>query len=465
MGKTRLGRRSRLFREFLGGVEPSELLIVAIDVSKFQPKAALFEYFGDIIVEPFFFTPDYRGADQLCEIAQNALLQTGKKKIIFGVENTGHYQENISKLLVEKGQSVLQINAASTHEERKSFLDYSKTDDIDLHAIASAITGGKVTFNEVPRGIKEELRYLTRTRRFLVRERSKLIVVMRTLLDHYWPYIQGVPEIVDSKTHVKKIFEDLTTPLFLEFIQSVPSPKEALAFGGTGLMQLSKQLNFRFGIERIGLILRSAELSTPVDVVMLEHYVYHVKYHAKDILRLNQEINNLEHQIERLFCRTRGVLLLSMHQVNVTTAAEFMAEVGLDVERYHSASAIIKLAGTNPVPHQSGGKSGQMRISKQGNPWLREAISRIGKNLTDGNNPYFAAFTKHLSCRYAKQKRIAAGNKFIRVAYAMLTKGELFAPKVWQGESLTVDPLGKLSAKNVETARQVLNSILIDKAT
>ncbi len=463
MGKTRLGRRSRLFREFLDGVEPSALLIVAIDVSKFQPKAALFEYFGDIIVEPFFFTPDYRGIDHLCEIAQNALLKTGKKKIIFGVENTGHYQEIIFKLLKEKKQSVLQINAASTHEERKSFLDYSKTDDIDLHAIASAIAGGKVTFTEVPSGLKEELRYLTRTRRFLVRERSKLIVVIRTLLDHYWPYLQGVPEIVDGKTQVKKIFEDLTTPLFLEFIQSISSPKETLALGETGLIQLSKQLNFRFGLERIRLILRSAELSTPLNSIMIEHYVYHVKYHVNGILRFNQEINNLEHQIEQLFCRTRGVLLLSMYQVNVTTAAEFMAEVGLDIDRYHSASAIIKLAGTNPVPNQSAGISGQMCISKQGNPWLREAVSRIGKNLTNGNNPYFAAFTKHLSCRYAKQKRIAAGNKFIRVAYAMLTKGELFAPKVWQGECLTVDPLGKLSAKNVETARQVLISILRNK--
>jgi len=57
MGKTRLGRRSKIFREFLGGVEPSELLIFALDISKFQPKAAIFEYFGEVVVEPFFFTP------------------------------------------------------------------------------------------------------------------------------------------------------------------------------------------------------------------------------------------------------------------------------------------------------------------------------------------------------------------------------------------------------------------------
>jgi transposase len=211
MGKTRLGRRSRLFREFLGGVEPSELLIVSLDISKFEPKAAIFEYFGDLIVEPFFFTPDYRGVDQLCDIAKKALIDNGKKKLVFGMENTGHYQENISSMLTQKGQCVIPINAATTHEERKSFLDYSKTDDIDLHAIASAVAGGKVTFSEVPTGLKEELRYLTRTRRFLVKERSKLIVVMRNILDHYWPYIQGIPDIVDGKTRVQKIFEDFTT--------------------------------------------------------------------------------------------------------------------------------------------------------------------------------------------------------------------------------------------------------------
>ena len=145
MGKTRLGLRSRLFREILGNIEPSELLIVSLDIAKFQPKAAIFEYFGDLIVEPFFFTPDSRGVDQLCEIAQKALMEHDKKKIVFGVENTGHYQEHITKLLTEKGQCVIAINPVTTCEERKSVLDYSKTDDIDLHAIASAIAGGKVS--------------------------------------------------------------------------------------------------------------------------------------------------------------------------------------------------------------------------------------------------------------------------------------------------------------------------------
>lgn len=460
MGKTRLGRRSRLFREFLGGVEPSELLIVALDISKFQPKAAIFEYFGDIIVEPFFFTPDYRGIDQLCSTAKKALKESTKKKVIFGVESTGHYHENVVKMLSEKGQSVIQINAVTTHEERKSLLDYSKTDDIDLHAIASAVAGGKVTFTDIPSNLKEELRYFTRTRRLLVKERSKFIVILRTLLDHYWPYIQGIPEIVEGKPVIRKIFEDFSTTLFLTFIKLITAPKDALAMGQTGLADLCKEHHLRIGFERIEMILLSAGLAKPVRDGMLQHYVYHVRFYADCILQLNQEISSLEDKIEALFCQTKGLLLLSMQQVNVTTAAEFMAEVGLDLGRYHSAAAIIKQAGTNPVPNQSAGHSGQMCISKQGNPWLREAVTRIGRNLILGSNPYFAAFGEHLSCRFDKQRYVAAGNKFIRVAYAMLTKGELFVPKVWQGQSLVVDPLGKLKSKNVSTAQQVLNSIL-----
>lgn len=274
------------------------------------------------------------------------------------------------------------------------------------------------------------------------------------------PYIQGIPDIIEGKIKIRKAFEDFTTSFFLSFIKLVPSPKEVLAMGEAGLMQLSQERNLKIGRERILLILDSAKLSQPVSDIMLQHYVYHVKYYADEIIRLNREINRLEDRIEWLLCQTRGLLLLSMQQINVISAAEFMAEVGLDLERYHSASAIIKLAGTNPVPEQSAGHNGQMRISKQGNPWLREIVTRIGKNLSEGCNPYFVAFTSHLSCRYGKQKRVAAGNKFIRVAYAMITKGELFEPKTWQGETLTVNPLGKLKAKNIEMARKVLNSIL-----
>lgn len=461
MGKSKLGRRSRLFRDILNGVEPNEMLFGAIDVAKYQPKAGIFEYFGDIIIDPFFFTPDYRGIEEVCANAEKALAMTGKKKVVFGVENTGHYQDAIIKLLKSKGHTVLAINAATTSQERKSLLDYSKTDDIDLHAIALAITSGKVTFNQLPTGIKGELLYLTRIRRILVQERAKALVMMRNILDHFWPYIQGVPEIIDGKPTLHKPFDDLQTKTFLEFMTLVPMPSVALAFGEDGLHQLSLEHHLQLGQERIKLILQSARLAEPLEEAMLKHYVYHTGFEVDNIRRLNKEIESLEKQIESLFVRTAGVLLLSIPQIGVTTGAEYMAEVGLDLERYHSSSAIIKLAGTNPVPNSSAGHSGQMCISKQGNPWLRATVTQIGRNLIErGGNPYFTAFVQHLSCRFVKQRNVAAGNKFIRVSYAMLKKGQLFKPETWTGESLTANPLSKLRAENVVTAQETLNLIL-----
>jgi len=324
-----------------------------------------------------------------------------------------------------------------------------------------AIAGGKVTFNQLPVGIKDELRYLTRIRRIFVRERSKALVLVRVLLDHFWPYIQGVPEVIEGKPVVKKIFDELKANVFLQFMQLVPTPSMALSLGVEGLLQLSRQHHLRLEQDRIELIIKSAKLAQPIDETMLGYYTYHVRFQIDNIRRLNDEILRLEKKIESIFVRTAGVLLLSIQQISVTTAAEYMAEVGLDLERYHSSSAIVKLAGTNPVPDSSAGHTGQMCISKQGNPWLRLTVTQIGRNLIQPKgNPYFKAFAEHLSCRFAKQKQVAAGNKFIRVSYAMLTKGQLFEPEAWTGPLLTVDPLSKLRSENVNTAQETLKLIM-----
>lgn len=461
MGKVKLGRRSKFFKENLGGYNPAEILIAAIDAAKFKPKAAIYDFFGDLVVEPFFFTPDRRGVDELCAKADGAMALTGKPMVVFGIEYTGHYQEGIVRLLQERKRLVAPINAVTTSEERKSLLDYSKTDDIDTAAIAAAVAGGKVTFTRPLIGLERELRYLTRTRRTMVNQRSGVIMALRILLDRYWPALQGVPEIIDGKTEVQVIFQDLTRPIFLKFIQNVPTPGQALALGRDGLAKLSRQHKLRLGDWRIALILRSAELAEPLEEQLQTQYAHHLQRLAVDVERLTREIEDIEARIESLFVRTPGVLLLSVDQVGVTTASDFLAETGLDLSRYRSASALVKLAGTNPVPNQSADRIGQMRISKQGNPRLRTTVVTIGRNLIEGRgNIYFKLFAAHLACNNDMHRRVAAGNKFIRIAYAMLTKRELFQPDTWRGEPLAVDPLKKLRPENVETARKTLEVLL-----
>jgi len=467
MGKGKLGLRGRLFHNLLGDdFNPNQLLIMTIDSAKYQPKASVFNYFGEMIHDSFFFTPDRRGVEILCQTAEKVLQDTKKQNLIFGIENTGHYHELIVKLLKERHQIVMLINANTTSEERKSFLDYSKTDDIDLCAIASAIAGGKVIYNQGTSDLEAELRFLTRTRRTLVREKSRVLVTIRTILDHYWSQLQGVTKVVDGKVIVEQIFEDLSAPMFISFLRLLPTPADVLALGTDGLLEFSREHKLRLGATRVELIEQAARLAEPVYVNLLQLYVQYVKELLDNLERLNHRIESFEEQMEAILVRTRGILLLSTGQIGVVSAAEFMAEVGLKIDKYSSSSAVIKLAGTNPVPDESAGHKGQMKISDQGNPWFREVVYTIGKNLSEGRytNPYFVKFRNQLSCRFPKQKRIAVGNKYIRVAFAMLTKGELFNPETWGGPCLTVDPLRKLKSSNREIARQTLAEITVSKA-
>lgn len=461
MGKARLGQRGRLFKDLFGeNFEPRSILIGVIDTSKTEPKFRIFDYFVEPIGESFFFTPDERGITQVIEAVTETVKQTGKKHVIYGIENTGHYHQPIMSLFQVKGKKVFLINSVTTKEERKSVLDYSKTDDFDLYAIAAAVAGGKVMTQTTRSLDEQEMQFLTRTRRTLVRERSKYYTMLHTLLDHYWPYIQGIPEIDKGKPTVVRIFSDTWNEVAINFLSHVNSPSQALELGEAGLKKLSKTEKMRLGKRRIALILKSADLAPKVDEVILKRYIEHLQVLLGNITRLSEQIAAIEYRSEEIFVESPGVLLLSIPYIGLVTATEWMAEIGLRISQFSSAAAIIKMAGTNPVPDESAKHRGQMKISKQGCKYLRGTNYMIGKNLTQGKgNAYFKAFAEHLKGKHPKAIRIAVGNKFVRIAFAMLTRHQLFAPPDWSSK-LTMDPLQKIRPEFQEKARKTLALLL-----
>jgi transposase len=462
MGKARLGQRGRLFKSLFGeDFEPRSILIAAIDTSKTEPKIRMFDYFVEPLGESFFFTPDDRGINQIIEAVATTAKRTGKKHIVYGIENTGHYHQPIMSRLQAQKQQIFLINSVTTKEERNSILDYSKTDDLDLYAIAAAIAGGKVMIQTTPSFADEQLQFLTRTRRVLVKERAKYYTMLHTLLDHFWPYIQGVPEIEAGKPKLVKIFGDTGNDLAIRFLSHVNSPEQALKLGRTGLNALAKAEQMSLGKRRIELILKSAELAPKLDGRLMESYLERLRQLLESISRISKEIDSLEQSSEAILIGSPGILLLSTPYIGPVTAAEWMAEIGLRLSRFPSAAAIIKMAGTNPVPCQSGKSCGQMKISKQGNKYLRGTNYLIGKNLIQAKgNAYFKAFAERLKGKHVKAIRIAVGNKFNRVAYAMLTQHKLFMPPGL--ENLTMNPLTKIRPELRERARETLISLNVN---
>ncbi len=419
-------RRSQFAKE-LKGADLEKVLLVPIDVSKTLQKSMILNYFGEVIEFPFSFMVNRTGMKLLIEKIENARNTLQADRVFVGIEATGHYYEDIVRILIDAGYSVHIINPVSTHEERKQHLTYTKTDDIDLYLIAEALIGGKATNAKLSKGVYKQLQNLTRARRSEINKRSRIKVEIRTIHDQIWREYQGFSILENNKVKTRKIFSDFWGKASLYLLNHFPHASQILELGELGLHRLSKEHNLKIRKSTIDKLLYAASESVSKPIEQLSSELFLLKQKLKDYERHTQTIKSYELEIERIFVETDGLLLLTAPGIGLITAAEIYCEMG-DLSQFTSASQLIKKAGTNPVIKQSGPEEGYYgRISKQGNANLRRAIYNAGRTLSVHNEvlkPFYTRLKE--KGKSAGKIYIAMGNKFIKIAFAMLKNQKPF---------------------------------------
>ena len=144
---------------------------------------------------------------------------------------------------------------------------------------------------------------------------------------------------------------------------------------------------------------------------------------------LSEELKRLEHTIVAMARRDPDAQrLTTIPGVGAITAASIKALVP-DIGGFKSARHFAAWIGLTPTPHSSGGKERLGRISKMGNPTLRKllvlgamAMLRRAKNAEAG----LEWVTRLLARRPGKVVAIALANKTARIAFALLSKGEVY---------------------------------------
>jgi transposase len=419
-------RRSQFAKE-LRGADLEKVILVPIDVSKVLQKSMILNYFGEVIEPPFSFMVSQTGMKLLINKIETAKVSLRAERVFVGIEATGHYYEDIVRILTVAGYSVHIINPASTHEERKQHLTYTKTDDIDLFLIAEALVGNKATNNKLCSGVYKQLQNLSRARRNEINKRSSIKVEIRTIHDHIWREYQGYSELVDRKIKTKKIFSDFWGKASLHILTHYPHASQILELGEIGLKKLSKELNLKIRSTTIEKLLYAAKESVSKSIEDLSSEFFLLRQKLRDYEWHTQNIHAYEREIERIFIETDGLLLLTVPGIGLVTAAEIYCEMG-DLSHYKSASQLIKKAGTNPIIKQSGyGEGYYGRISKQGNANLRRAVYNAGKSLSVHNEALKPFYTR-LKEKGKKSGSlfIAMGNKFLKIAFAMLKNQKPF---------------------------------------
>lgn len=79
---------------------------IGIDVAKFKHTACVIDTDGTVLVESFDFTNDIIGFQSLLKNIKSFL----KKKHLVGMEDTGHYGDNLRNFSLEKQYKVVMLN-------------------------------------------------------------------------------------------------------------------------------------------------------------------------------------------------------------------------------------------------------------------------------------------------------------------------------------------------------------------
>jgi transposase len=155
------------------------------------------------------------------------------------------------------------------------------------------------------------------------------------------------------------------------------------------------------------------------------------------LVELRDEWEKLETQIEtidREFAQAAKKeencqRLLTIPGIGLLTATALTAAIG-NGQAFHKSRDLAAWLGLVPRQHSTGGKSRLLGISKRGNPYLRRLFIHGGRAVVARVKREKHPFCSWLDQLEARSPRnvvvVAMANKLARIAWAVLTRGQVY---------------------------------------
>ena len=306
------------------------------------------------------------------------------------MESTGVYWKPIYNLL-EGHFELLVVNA-----QHLKAVPGRKTDVRDAEWIADLLQHGLLRPSFVPTAQQRVLRDLTRQRRSLLQERSRVINRLHKVLEDANIKLASVATDVLGKS-ARAMLEAL-----LKEEEADPAALAQLALGKLRLKreQLTQALTGHL---------------KPHHRVLIKEHLAHIDRLDEATRRLDQEIAGRmdlwEHWLQRLE---------TIVGIKRRLAQEILAEIGTDMNRFPSARHLASWAGMCPGNNESAGKRFSGRTRK-GNRWLRAALVEAAHGAAHSKATYLSAHYHRLATRRgAKKATIALGHTLLVIIYHVL---------------------------------------------
>jgi transposase len=320
------------------------------------------------------------------------LLAQGVTQVV--MEATGVYWKPVWHVLEEVvGLELMLVNA---HHVKN--LPGRKTDVSDAAWLAQLAECGLLRGSFVPPRVITELRDLTRYRKKLIEERAREAQRVQKLLE-------------DAGIKLDSVATDILGV----------SARQMLAGLITGVRDTELLAQMARGRMRP----KIPELRLALEGRFRAHHALMLQMHLDHADALSVAITRLDEQVDRVIRPFSEQLrrLITIPGIGRRTAEVIIAEIGVDMTRFATASHLASWAGMCPGNHESAHKHRSGRARK-GNAALRAALCEAAWCAARTRNSYLAAQYRHLLRRFGKNGQgkaaFAVGHTLLVITWHLL---------------------------------------------
>jgi len=310
------------------------------------------------------------------------------------MESTGVYWKPIYNILELMEIPVIVVNA---HHMKN--VPGRKTDEKDAAWIADLLMHGLLKASYIPDKEQRELRDVVRYRKSLTEERSREI------------------------NRLDKMLESANIKLssFVSSLNGVSSKKlisQAMTNEGVTEENIVSLLHISMRGKANEILLAMAGVLTPVQRQLVKAILDHIEDMTRRISDLDNivkgQMQKYEEEIERLD---------EMPGIGETSAEIILAEIGMDMSRFPTASHLCSWAGVSPGNNQSAKKQKSGKTTK-GNKNLKSTLIQCAQSASKNKNSFFYAQYQRIvvRCGANKAKVAVAHSMLIAIYYIIKNK-------------------------------------------
>jgi transposase len=309
------------------------------------------------------------------------------------MEATGVYWRPVWHVLSDGELELVLANAAHVKN-----VPGRKTDVSDAAWLAELLAHGLVRASFVPDGQTGELRDLLRTRKQLVREKTRHTQRIHKTLE-------------DANIKLEAVLSDVLG-------KSGRAMLNAMIAGETDPARLA-------ALAHAGVKCPRPKLQEALQGRVTRHHRFLLQVHLGQIDALDATIGKIDQEVEVNLApfRTAVDLVSTIPGVSTLSAQVIVSEIGTDMSRFPTVAHLLSWAGLCPRNDESAGRRRSTRLRK-GAPWLKTTLVQCAWAARRKKASYLQAQFLRLQGRRGPQKAICAvAGSILTAVYHMLKDG------------------------------------------